>query len=238
MENSQLSALEAFLKEYPNIKYIPPSSPDYPSARKIFSLGRPDTPLAIVQPDSADDVATLVKYCKQNGIKFTVRAGGHDLVGRSMVEGALVIDLRALTSVNVADDRLSVTIGGGILFQELAAKLWDMGLATPAGFTPSVGYVGWASYGGYGPFSARWGLGVDQIIGATIVNSDGVIVKADESLLKGIRGAGGLFGIIVELTIKVYPLTKVSCLSYLLVPVYTRRTYNKEKKNTRANLHL
>ena len=65
-------------------------------------------------------------------------------------------------------------------------------------------------YGGYGPFSPHWGLGVDQIVGATIVDPNGDIVKADEALLEGIRGAGGLFGVIIDLTVKVYPLTSVS----------------------------
>jgi FAD/FMN-containing dehydrogenase len=65
-------------------------------------------------------------------------------------------------------------------------------------------------YGGYGPFSPHWGLGVDQIVGATVVDPNGDIVNADEALLEGIRGAGGLFGVIIDLTVKVYPLTSVS----------------------------
>jgi FAD/FMN-containing dehydrogenase len=75
---------------------------------------------------------------------------------------------------------------------------------------PTVGYVGWASLGGYGPLSARYGLGVDQLIAAKLVNAQGQIIDADEELMKGIRGAGPSFGIIVEATIKVYPLEQVS----------------------------
>jgi FAD/FMN-containing dehydrogenase len=73
-----------------------------------------------------------------------------------------------------------------------------------------VGYVGWATLGGYGPFSTSHGLGVDQIVGAKIVNPKGELVDADEELLQGIRGGGGIFGVITELTIKVYPLKEVS----------------------------
>jgi FAD/FMN-containing dehydrogenase len=131
-----------------------------------------------------------------------------------LVDKALLIDLRAFTSVTVAPDRKSATVGGGILQQELGNELWKDGLATPTGAVPAVGYVGWAIYGGYGPFSAHWGLGVDQIIGATVVNAEGELVSADEDLLHGIRGAGGAFGVIVDLTIKVYPLTSVCSLIY------------------------
>jgi FAD/FMN-containing dehydrogenase len=114
----------------------------------------------------------------------------------------------------VAEDRKSATVGGGILQGELVNALWDQGLATSTGTIPTVGYIGWASYGGYGPFSSHWGLGVDQIIGATLVNPYGEIIKADSALLEGIRGAGGLFGVILDLTIKVYPLTGVSILEH------------------------
>ncbi|KAK9364664.1 hypothetical protein V1509DRAFT_635609 [Lipomyces kononenkoae] len=209
MADSQLTALETFLKDYPSIKYTPPSSPDYPSISKVWNLARQDNPLAIVHPQSAADVSAVIRYAKSSGIKFTIRTGGHNLQGRAIAEGALAIDMRALTSVKVAADRQSATVQGGILQQELATKLWQEGLATPTATIPSPGYVGWATYGGYGPFSARWGLGVDQIISATIVNANGAIVEADDSLLKGIRGAGGVFGVIVDLAIKVYPLESI-----------------------------
>lgn len=73
-----------------------------------------------------------------------------------------------------------------------------------------MGYVGWSTLGGYGPFSACHGLGVDQIIGAKVVNAKGEVVDADDEMLMAIRGAGGTLGIIVELTIKVYPSGNVS----------------------------
>jgi FAD/FMN-containing dehydrogenase len=87
----------------------------------------------------------------------------------------------------------------------------DIGINS--GTIASVGYVGWATLGGYGPFSALYGLGADQIVGAKIVNATGELVVANDQMLRGIRGGGGIFGVIVELTIKVYPLKEVSCPS-------------------------
>jgi FAD/FMN-containing dehydrogenase len=208
--NLDLPALEAFLAQHPSIKYFPPSSPNFDSLRQVWNASGAGTSLAVVQPQSALDVAALIKFVKAKSVPFTLRSGGHNLEGRAAVDNALQIDLRALNTVAVAPDRKSATVGGGILQGELGKKLWDEGLATPTGSVPSVGYTGWATYGGYGPFSSHWGLGVDQILGATIVNADGEIQRADQELLKGIRGAGGLFGVIADLTIKVYPLTGVS----------------------------
>ncbi len=72
-----------------------------------------------------------------------------------------------------------------------------------------MGYVGWATLGGYGPFSPNFGLGVDQIVAAKLVNHKGELIEADDELLKGLRGGGGIFGVVVEMTIKVYPLKEV-----------------------------
>ena len=55
-------------------------------------------------------------------------------------------------------------------------------------------------------------MGVDQIIGAKVVNANGEIQDADEEMLVGIRGGGGSLGFIVELTIKVHPIRPVSHL--------------------------
>jgi len=86
------------------------------------------------------------------------------------------------------------------LLGNLAEALAKEGLATLTRSVPSIGYVGWATYGGYDAFSANFGLGADQIVAA----------KVDKRLVGGIRGGGGIFGVIVELTIKAYPMKTVS----------------------------
>jgi FAD/FMN-containing dehydrogenase len=52
---------------------------------------------------------------------------------------------------------------------------------------------------------------VDNIVGAKIVDSEGMLLDTDDhpNLLKGIRGAGGAFGVIVELRVKVYHVESV-----------------------------
>jgi len=83
------------------------------------------------------------------------------------------------------------------------------GLVTPCTLASVTGHVGWAFSGGFGPFVNAFGLGVDQIIGAKIVTADGELREADSELLWGIKGAGGAFGVLTEVTFKVYPLQKM-----------------------------
>lgn len=80
---------------------------------------------------------------------------------------------------------------------------------------------------GYGPFSHNFGYGFEQILGAKVVNWKRETLDASQELLKGIRGAGGSFGIVVEITIAVRPLTKVR-LSCSPAALFTpRNAHNK-----------
>ncbi|KAI1099072.1 FAD-binding domain-containing protein [Jackrogersella minutella] len=202
-----LTVLQQHLNQnHPSIKLITPSSPDFEEVRTCFVKREEAISLAIARPQTATDVQSLVKYCTENDVDFVIRSGGHDCAGRSQVRGALTIDMRDIKYVLVSEDEKTASVGGGVIFRDLAKELDARGLITPVGTVASVGYVGWASMGGYGPFSTSHGLGVDQIVGAKVVDAKGELIDAGDELLTGIRGGGGIFGVIVELTIKVYPL--------------------------------
>ncbi|KAG5804164.1 hypothetical protein H9Q71_011248 [Fusarium xylarioides] len=153
------------------------------------------------------------------GLKFQIiqyqvyailfRSGGHDCTGRSQVNGALTIDMRDINHVCISEDKKTAQIRGGIITRELTKALDAEGLITPTAANASVGYIGWATLGGYSPLSAKYGLGVDQIIGAQYVNAEGALVDAGEEELTAMRGGGGCLGIIAQMTIKVYPLKEI-----------------------------
>lgn len=82
-------------------------------------------------------------------------------------------------------------------------------LAATAGLYGTVGAANWSMGGGYGPYNGRFGMGVEQIVAARVVNAQGEVADADEEMLWGIRGAGGNFGVAVELELKVHKLEKM-----------------------------
>ena len=138
-QNSKVAALESVLEDHPHITFVTPSSPNYTTLRTIFSLDSTATPLAIVRPQSAGDIALLVKYAKANSIKFVIRTGGHNIFGLSIVEGALTIDMRDISYVNIDKESSSARVGGGILEGELVEQLSKGGMATPTGSAGSIG---------------------------------------------------------------------------------------------------
>ncbi|KAL1864703.1 hypothetical protein Daus18300_007505 [Diaporthe australafricana] len=200
--------LSSLLTQNPSIKLYTPESSEYETLRKTFIVSQAK-PTAIARPQTASDVQALVRACVGTGLEFNVRTGGHNCVGRTLVDDAVLIDVRDISGVIVSEDKKTAKIGGGILAGGLLNALGEHGLITPCGSVGSVGYVGWSTNGGYGPFSSLYGLGVDQIVGAKLVNHKGELVDASGELLKGIRGAGGIFGVVVELTIKVFPLKEM-----------------------------
>ncbi|RYP43248.1 hypothetical protein DL768_010017 [Monosporascus sp. mg162] len=209
-----LEVLQQHLSQQPELSGIGLVTPqsgaaEFEAARACFVRREEDAPLAVARPRTVADVQALVRYCVANGVDFVIRGGGHDCGGRTQVRSALTIDVRGLDYVRVAEDGKTAAVGGGVILRNLTRVLDGRGLVTPVGTVASVGYVGWATLGGYGPFSTAYGLGADQIVGAKLVNPKGELVDADDELLKGIRGGGGIFGVIVELTIKVYPLKEL-----------------------------
>lgn len=206
------TSLKSFFEQHPSIKHYSGDSLKYESFRSTF-LSLSLKPSAIARPQTAEEVAALVRHCASNDAPFVVRTGGHDLEGRSTKPDMLQIDMREMNYVHVAPDKKTARVGGGILHAKLLEELAPHQLITATGTVGTVGYVSWATLGGYGPLAPSLGLGVDQILGAKVVNAEGKVIEADGRLLEGLRGGGGSLGVVTELTIKVYPAQEVSMTS-------------------------
>ncbi|KAK3945508.1 d-lactate dehydrogenase [Diplogelasinospora grovesii] len=214
-ELNHLHALGTFLLSA-EIPHFYPDDPDYTALQASYT-SNPAKPAVIIRPRSAEDVAEVVQFCSSNSsstangsMPCVIRAGGHDLAGRHTVADAVQIDLRLLDSVAISPDKKTARIGGGILLDALLTALEKEGLTTVVGGIGTVGYVGWATFGGYGDSVPGRGLGCDQIVAAKVVNAEGCIQEASGQMLKAIRGGGpGNWGVITELTIKIYPLQEI-----------------------------
>ncbi|RAK80776.1 FAD-binding domain-containing protein [Aspergillus fijiensis CBS 313.89] len=130
----------------------------------------------------------MVSFVVANDIPFTIRSGGHDSFGRFSRNGAVAVDMRLINYVEIDQDSSTARIRGGILTGDLIRALQKHGLAAAVGTVSS------------------FGLGVDQILAAKVINAQGALVDADTELLKALRGAGGAFGVVAELTIPVHRL--------------------------------
>jgi FAD/FMN-containing dehydrogenase len=191
----------------PSLKIFTISSENYKSLNTHFQANNPTQPLAIIRPQNASEVSEIVKFAKEAKLPLSVLSGGHDSFRRSSA-GKLVLDMKEMDSFALSEDKKSIVVGGGVIFDNLVQFLDPYGLGVTIGGCPSVGVVGWATIGGYGFFNGKFGMGVDQILGATLVTADGEIIDAAEETLWGLRG-GGTWGVVADMRIKVYEMPKI-----------------------------
>jgi FAD/FMN-containing dehydrogenase len=87
------------------------------------------------------------------------------------------------------------------------------------GANPDVGLVGWLLGGGHGPLTQSYGMGVDQLLQATLVTPTGEILTAsaceNTELFYALRGGGGgTFGVVTEVVVRTYPTPKTTRYSF------------------------
>lgn len=126
-----MQILDTIVAELPHIEICKQDDAAFATRGRIYNTAVDRKPLAITTPQSAKEVADIVKWASRTRTDFSIRAGGHDLFGRALVDNALVIDIRALNNVNVDKAKCEAVIGGGVLSEQLSRALADHGCVTP-----------------------------------------------------------------------------------------------------------
>jgi FAD/FMN-containing dehydrogenase len=189
-----------------------PGNEAYAAAAAIWPKPTGDMPRAIAHCRSAEEVQAAVRAARDTQIPLSVRCGGHDWAGRALC-GGLVIDLSLMGGTILNRERRSAEIGGGARAMDVTAATDNDGLAVAMGAVGEVGLAGFTLGGGYGALIGRFGLALDNLLGATVVLADGRIVAADPEndaeLHWAIRGGGGNFGVVTAMRHRLHDLPSV-----------------------------
>jgi FAD/FMN-containing dehydrogenase len=106
-----------------------------------------------------------------------------------------------------------VAAGGGATLTQVDAATAEVGMATPLGILGTTGVGGLTLGGGIGHLARKYGLTIDNLLGADVVLADGskVTASADENadLFWALRGGGGNFGVVTEFRYRLYPVSTV-----------------------------
>lgn len=180
----------------------------YEAGRRVWNRAVDHRPATIAFCQCAADVQAAVRAARRYGLPVSVRAGGHDWVGRAVRDGGLVIDLSRMRDVAVDPDARVATIAGGALARDVAAAAGVHRLVAALGNCGGVGMAGLTLGGGYGPLSGTLGLAADNLLGAEVVLADGRRVTAgadaEPELLWALRGGGGNFGVVTSLRVRLH----------------------------------
>ncbi|XP_007023051.2 PREDICTED: flavin-dependent oxidoreductase FOX2 [Theobroma cacao] len=167
-------------------------------------------PVAIITALHESHAQATVICAKRHGFQVRIRSGGHDYEGLSYTSDVpfVILDMFNLRSIQIdmASETAWVQAGAttGELYYRIAEKSKVHGF--PSGVCTTLGIGGHFSGGGYGPLMRKYGLSIDNVIDAQLIDANGRILNRKsmgEDVFWAIRGGGGTsFGIILSWTIK------------------------------------
>jgi hypothetical protein len=206
-----LAALEAEMDG----ELVRPASAAYDELRRPASFN-PRTnrrPAAIARCTSEADVSRALSFARERGLEVAVRSGGHDVLGASVCDDGLVIDLSGMKSIEIEAGSRTLRCGPGLRSGEVDRATQPFGLAAALGCNPVVGIAGLTLGGGIGWLAGKHGASCDNLVRARLVTATGGIEDAsarkNPDLFWALRGGGGNFGIAVELEYRLHPVAQV-----------------------------
>jgi FAD/FMN-containing dehydrogenase len=190
--------LESFAATFGGV-LVTPADDGYEAARRIHNGLVDRKPAVIARCSGTADVAAAVRFARQSGLEISVRGGGHNVAGRAVTHGGLMIDLSLMKGIHVDAEARTARAQGGVLWSELNRETAVHGLAVTGGAISSTGIAGYTLGGGLGWLMSTQGLGADNLIGVQLVTAEGEVLDvSDEShpdLMWALRGGGGNFGV-------------------------------------------
>ena len=199
-------------------KYVS-TDPDVLAGRSVDHTGRyHGNASALVRPGSADEVAGVLRLCRDNDIHVTVQGGRTSLVAGTVPEhDDLLLSterLCAISDVDTVERRLEAGAGATLSAVQRAASAAGLvfGVDLAARDTATVG--GMASTNAGGLRTVRYGNMGSQVIGMDVALPDGSVlrrhsrVRADNTgydLPALFVGAEGTLGVITALDLRLHP---------------------------------
>jgi FAD/FMN-containing dehydrogenase len=191
-----------------------PEDKGYEEARIVHNGLIDRSPALIVRCRETGDVVAALAFARRAGLDVSVRGGGHNVAGRAVSDGGVMIDLAEMRGVEVNPSAKTVTAQGGVTWAELNEAAAEHGLAVTGGAVSSTGIAGYTLGGGLGWLMAKYGLASDNLLAVELVTADGKVldVSADShpDLFWALRGGGGNFGVATSFTYRLYPVAMIT----------------------------
>ena len=204
-----------------------PGQPGYDEARRVLNASIDRHPALVVQPTGAADVRTAVNFARQHDLLLAVKCGGHSYAGKSTCEGGMQLDLSRMRGVYVDQNARTAHVSGGSLLGELDHEAMALGLVTTAGTVSHTGVGGLTLGAGFGRLARRFGLALDNVVGADIVTADGKLLhlsaQENPDLFWGIRGGGGNFGVVTAFDFRLHEMPRQVIGGELVFPIARAR---------------
>jgi FAD/FMN-containing dehydrogenase len=195
------------------------TDPDVLAGRSVDHTGRyRGQASALVRPGSAEQVAEVLRVCRDAGAHVTVQGGRTSLVAGTVPEHDDVLlsteRLCVLSDVDTVERRIEVGAGATLAAVQHAATAAGLvfGVDLSARDTATVG--GMASTNAGGLRTVRYGNMGEQVIGLQVALPDGSLLRRDSRVRRDntgydlpalFVGAEGTLGVITALDLRLHP---------------------------------
>ncbi|HTL55292.1 MAG TPA: FAD-linked oxidase C-terminal domain-containing protein [Candidatus Limnocylindrales bacterium] len=174
-------------------------------------------PLAVVVPETADEVIALVRFCREEKLPFVARGSGTSLSGGSLpVANGIVIALNRLNRILRLDPELRVAVvEPGVLNTQVSLAAAPYGLHyVPDPSSQSICTIGGnVAFNSGGAHCLKYGMTSNHVLGLRAVLASGEVVEWGGQTRENVgpdwcglfTGNEGLFGIALEITLQLLP---------------------------------
>jgi glycolate oxidase len=174
-------------------------------------------PAAVVIPETQDEVIEAVRICHRHDVPFVARGSGTSLSGASLpIQDGLLITLNRLNRIIKLDpeERIAVVEPGAINLNVTKAASPHRMYFAPDPSSQAVCTIGGnIAFNSGGAHCLKYGMTSNHVLGIKAVLADGEVVTLGGDSLEGVGpdlvglfvGSEGLFGIALEITLRLLP---------------------------------
>ena len=174
-------------------------------------------PLAVALPQSTEEVAEILRFCKSNDVRVVARGAGTSLSGGALPsEDSLVLGLSRMNSVlevNLESRYIRVQTGITNLGVSNAVSASGFHYAPDPSSQLACTIGGNIAMNSGGAHCLKYGVTVNNVLGLKMVTMDGEVIEFGGAHLDGagydflplIVGSEGQFGIVTEATLRILP---------------------------------
>ena len=107
-----------------------PDDAGYEQVRQIHNGMIDKRPAVIVRCQNTADVVDAVKFAREHDLEISIRGGGHNVAGRAVTDGGLMVDTQTMKGVHVDPASRRVRAQPGLTWDEYNRATAAYGLAT------------------------------------------------------------------------------------------------------------
>ena len=192
---------------------IGPEDAGWDAARLTFNLRVDQRPALIAVPGSREEVATVVRFAREAGLRVAPQRTGHNAEPLGSMERTILLKTNRLDRVHVDPVARRARVGSGARWEDVVPVASEHRLAALHGSTPDVSITGYSLGGGMGWYARKHGLAANSVTAIELVTADGSIHIVDENhqpeLFWALRGGGGNFGVVTAMEFELFPVAEV-----------------------------